>query len=113
MISAAEIQEILSTYKKYGWNLRRVLLSDALRNNLRGETTEILFEAAEIRAAEVNAAWFSRVSDGGREVWELRHLSRTPFAFIEVFDAADDEEIRVQTRAEIEIQLKEKILRAI
>ncbi len=110
MISATEIQEILSTYKKYGWNLRCVLLADALRNNLRGKT-EILFGAAEIRAAEFDAAWFSRVSGSGREAWELRHLSQAPFAFIEVFDANDDEEIREQTRGEIEMQLKEKILR--
>lgn len=112
MISATGIQEILSTYKKYGWNLRRVLLSDALRNNLHGET-EILFGVAEIRAGEVDAAWFSRVSGSEREAWELRHLSRTPYALIEVFDADDDEEIREQTRAEIEIQLKEKIAHAV
>ncbi len=110
MISAAEIQVILLTYKKYGWNLRRVLLSDALRNNL-SEETESLFGAEKICTAEIDAVWFSRVSGIEREAWELRHLSRTPFAFIEVFDADDDEEIQEQTRAEIEMQMKEKIFR--
>jgi hypothetical protein len=69
MIKAEQIAEILSLYKKHGWNLRRVLLSDALKKSL-GETTEKLFGAAEIRSAEIDAAWFSRSSKPDQETWD-------------------------------------------
>jgi hypothetical protein len=105
MIKAEQIAEILSLYKKHGWNLRRVLLSDALKKSL-GETTEKLFGAAEIRSAEIDAAWFSRSSTPDRETWELTRLSETRFAVVEIFDADDDEEIREETRREIESRLK-------
>jgi len=47
MINAQTIAEILSLYKKHGWNLRRVLLSDALRVNIT-DALQDLFSGAEI-----------------------------------------------------------------
>lgn len=105
MIKAGQIAEILSLYQKHGWNLRRVLLSDELEKSL-GDAAEKLFGAAEIISAEIDAAWFSRSSKVNQETWELRTLSETPFALIEIFDADDDEEIREETRREIETRLK-------
>ena len=104
MIKAGQIAEILSLYKKHGWILRRVLLSDELEKSLQG-SLEKLFGGAEIRLSEIDAAWFSRRSKADQEAWELRRLSETPYALLEVFDAEDEEEVREETRREIENQL--------
>jgi hypothetical protein len=105
MITARQIAEILSLYKKHGWILRRVLLSDALRESLAGAAEEV-FGAAEMRAAEIDAAWFSRKSKAGQEAWELRRLSESPFALFETFDEEDEEEVREETLSETEARLK-------
>jgi hypothetical protein len=105
MIKAGQIAEILALYKKHGWILRRVLLSDALRAGLAASLGQ-LFGAAEIRAAEIDAVWFSRQARGEQEAWELRRLSETPFALMEIFDAEDEDEIREETLAEVESRLK-------
>lgn len=109
MIGAKQIQEILSLYKRHGWNLRRVLLSERLRISLI-DSIETLFGTAEIVSSEIDAVWFSRPSGAEREAWEIRHLSETPYALIEVFDADDDEEVREEARHEIEQQLKGKVI---
>jgi hypothetical protein len=83
MISGKETQEILAQYAKHGWTLRRVLLSDSLRVNLN-EFLQDLFGGAEIVSSPLDALWFSRTSDKG-EAWEIRRLSKTPFALVEVF----------------------------
>jgi hypothetical protein len=105
MIAARQIAEILSLYKKHGWILRRVLLSDGLRANLAAPL-ESLFGDAEIRAADIDAAWVSRTSKAGQEAWELRRLSEAPFALFETFDEDDDAEIREEALGEIEARLK-------
>lgn len=105
MISAEQIGEIVSLYKKHGWSLRRVLLSDALRVSLN-EALQDLFGGAEIVSSPfLNAAWFSRASGKTRETWELRHLSETPFALLEVFGAETDEKKRDEIRKETETRL--------
>ena len=105
MIKAAQIAEILSLYQKHGWILRRVLLSDELQKNL-GDAPATLFGAAEIRESVIDAVWFSRPPNAAQETWELRRLSATPFALLEIFDADDEDEIREETLAEIEAQMK-------
>src|SRR5689334_4434820 len=104
MIKAEQIAEILALYKKHGWILRRVLLSDALRNSL-ADSLETLFGATEIRASETDAAWFSRRSRPEQETWELRRLSETPLALMEIFETEDEDEIREETMAEVEARL--------
>jgi len=105
MIKAGQIAEILSLYKKHGWVLRRVLLSDSLKKSLP-EPLENLFGVAEIRTSEIDAVWFSRSPNANQETWELRRLSETPYALIEIFDAEDEEEIREETLREIEARMK-------
>ena len=105
MIKAGQIAEILSLYKKHGWILRRVLLSDGLKQSL-ADSLENPFGAAEIRQSDIDAAWFSRKSKAEQETWELRRLSEMPLALQEIFDAEDDEEIREETLAEVEAKLK-------
>ena len=113
MISVEQIMEILAQYKKHGWTLRRVLLSDDLRvrayNELVALTTNA-GDAVEFVSSNVEAAWFSRPSKDG-EAWELRHLSTSPFALFEVFDEDDDEETREETRKELENKLKNAVIK--
>jgi hypothetical protein len=110
MISASQIQEITSLYKRHGWSLSRVLLTQKSKANL-ADSIETLFGGTEIVSSEIDAVWFSRVSGVEREAWEIRHLSATPFALLEIFDADDEEEIRAERRHEIEMQLQERITR--
>jgi hypothetical protein len=105
MIKAEQIAEILSLYKKHGWILRRVLLSDELRVNLT-DALQDLFGGVPLVSSDLNAGWFSRSSNANQETWELRRLSANPFALVETFDADDEEEIREETRREIETEMK-------
>jgi hypothetical protein len=105
MISAEQIQEIISLYQKHGWNLRRVLLSDEFRVNLN-EFLQPLFGGAEIVSSpDLNALWFSRASGKTGETWELRHLSAAPFALVEVFPNEMDEAGREAARNELQTRL--------
>ena len=79
MRAVEEIGEIIATYAKHGWKLRRVLLSSRLRMELRDRSAE-LFAGAEIRDSGVDGSWFSRRSRGDAEAWELRRFGGTPFA---------------------------------
>ena len=105
MMKAEQIAEILSLYKKHGWILRRVLLSDGLRVNLT-DALQDLFGGVPLVSSDLNAVWFSRTSNVGQETWELRRLSANPFALVETFDADDEEEIREERLHEIENEMK-------
>lgn len=105
MIKAGQIAEILSLYKKHGWTLRRVLLSDELRVTLT-DALQNLFGSVPPVSSDLNAVWFSRASNAGQETWELRRLSANPFALVETFDDDDDDEIREERLHEIEIEMK-------
>ena len=104
MINEQQIKQILSQYERHGWNLRRVLLSVESLETLSEAVRKTLFGEAEIVSEEFDAAWFSRPTpdNSGSEAWELRNLSGSPFALIEVFEAEDDEEVREEARKEME-----------
>jgi hypothetical protein len=101
MIDAARTREIINQYEKHGWTLRRVLLAPAALDGL-GAADEIVFGDAPVSPAAIDAAWFSRPSQDGGEAWELRRLSGSPFAIIEVFDRDDEDEVRDEALGEIE-----------
>lgn len=103
MIDNEAIAEILSLYKKHGWTLRRVLLSQDPKNTNYVD----LFGEIEPERAAIDALWFSRSSKPGSETWELRHLGQTPFALLEVIETDLDESARDQILAATE----EKIAR--
>ena len=86
MISTDAIKEILATYKKHGWVLRRVLLSPGLKRQI-GTEAETLFPGVELKDTDLDAAWFSRQSRKDSVAWEIRRLGPLPFALIEVVDA--------------------------
>lgn len=86
MIDANEINEILATYEKYGWELRRVLLTAELKTSV-GE----MFAGVSVTDADIDAAWFSRPPQRGAIAWEIRHLSSAPYALLEHIDESDVE----------------------
>lgn len=105
MIDAKQIRELLTQYKKHGWNLRRVLLSESVQKSL-ADSLQNIFGEAEIINSEIDAVWFSRASGKSGEAWELRRLSATPFALFEVFDDEDDEVVREETRLEMQERIR-------
>ena len=104
MTQAARISEALALYKKHGWTLRRVLLTEKSRQELSRSLDE-LFGGAEITAYEKDAAWFSRPSRDGNEAWELRLFGEAPFALVDVFGADQDEKERAEARRALEQRL--------
>jgi hypothetical protein len=107
MAQAEVISEILSLYKKHGWSLRRVLLSENSLKIFSG-SHEKIFGEAEILASEIDAAWFSRPS--GKTAWELRHLSETPFALFELFETDADAAFVREKQLEMEDKLKSRVI---
>jgi hypothetical protein len=96
MIDEKLIAEILSLYKKHGWNISRVLFSGELKNSFDPAKLEKIIGDAEITEAGVNAVWFTRPSKHGRTAWELRHLSKNPFALFELSESETLPEERVR-----------------
>lgn len=80
MIDGSFVGELIAQYEKHGWKLRRVLLSDRMRESLAG--TIGVFADADIVVAEIDALWFSRKSREDIETWELRHLSKAAYAIV-------------------------------
>ncbi|HSS22767.1 MAG TPA: hypothetical protein VLL54_22025 [Pyrinomonadaceae bacterium] len=100
------IEEIVATYHKHGWTLRRVLL--------RPETMEaaeqlktLRLEEAKVEESEVDGLWFGRPSHEQREAWELRLLSENAFALFETFERDESEEDREEVRKEMEARLRD------
>jgi hypothetical protein len=101
------INDILGTYQKHGWQLRRVLLSPEGRAQL---TDNALFEGdIHLQDAKVDALWFSRPSHAEREAWELRLLAENPYALFETFEKNETEEQREERRRELEARLEEYV----
>jgi len=101
-------QEIITTYHRHGWKLRRVLLRPATRVDL-AERTEELFDEAALVEAEFDALWFARPSHAGREAWELRLVAEQPYALLEAFESDETEEEREEARLEMEHQMREQV----
>ena len=97
-------REIIATYSRHGWRLRRVLMRPQTRAAVTGE----LFENIAVEEASVDALWFARPSHAGREAWELRHVADTPYALFETFEADEAEEDREEVRREMLARLCER-----
>ncbi|MEP6787746.1 MAG: hypothetical protein ABJB40_04900 [Acidobacteriota bacterium] len=106
MIDKDAISEIIETYQKHGWILRRVLLSAELKQKLASHTSA-LFGGAAILDAEIDAAWFSRPPKSGGVVWEIRHLGNFPLALLENID--EDNAGFEDVLRDIESRLRESV----
>ncbi len=99
------IQEIIATYRRHGWQSRRVLLRPETRAALVAH--EEVFENASINEAEIDALWFVRASHAGREAWELRLIAEQRYALFEGFETDESEEEREEVRREMENRMRE------
>jgi len=98
--------ELVATYRKHGWELRRALLQPATRAELESHETEML-KNVTVREAEIDALWFSRPSHNQREAWELRLLAQTPYALFETFEPEETEEERDEVKQEMEARMRD------
>jgi len=96
--------ELIATYRKHGWQLKRVLLQADSRAGLTSNELDLLGQVP-IGEAEVDALWFSRPSHQNREAWELRLLAETQYALFENFEPEETEEERDEVRREMEARL--------
>lgn len=108
MIDEQGIADIIATYRKHGWNLRRVLLSVPTAARLGGMQ---IFGDAEVTGAQVDAMWFSRRARAGIETWELRAISVSPFALLENIPDDMSEEDAVAVFHDAEERLAETIIK--
>ncbi len=95
--------EIIATYERHGWKLRRVLL----RPETRAEIAGVIFNDATIVDSGFDALWFARPSHEKREAWELRLLAEQRFALFEAFEADESEADRQEARLEMENKMRE------
>jgi hypothetical protein len=104
-----KFEEALATYKRHGWRLARVLARPETLAGLRaGDDADApLYEGAPVSESDVDAMWFTRASQGGREAWELRLVAETPYALFELFEPDEEEEDREDVRREMEARLRE------
>lgn len=104
--------EVLALYRKHGWRMERVLMSEATRAELSeagavGDAAT--FEGVAVKDSDFDAMWFRREAQGGREAWELRLVGEPPFALFELFEADEAEEDREDVRREMEARLGERV----
>ena len=98
--------EIMQTYQRHGWQLRRVLMTTETRSEAGGRE-DGLFERVKVDDAPIDALWFSRASHQNREAWELRLVAETPYALFETFEADETERVRADVRREMEARMRE------
>jgi hypothetical protein len=100
--------EIVTTYRKHGWSLQRVLMTAETRASC-AELAQSLFADGKVEAAAIDALWFSRPSHEQREAWELRLAADTPYALFETFESDEPEERRAELRLEMEARMREHV----
>ena len=97
------VSEIIATYQRHGWELRRLLLRPQSRAALAAE----LFGQATVSESDFDALWFARPSHAGREAWELRLIAEVRYALFEPFEADESEADREEVRLEMENRMRE------
>jgi hypothetical protein len=102
--------EIVTTYRKFGWSLRRVLLTPETASSC-SEREQALFADTTVVGSTIDALWFSRPSHEKREAWELRLVSETAYALFETFESDETEEQREELRQEMEARMREVLTR--
>lgn len=109
MAQLDQFRETLATYRKYGWQLARVLMRPETLAELKGANGVEEFENLPAREFSTDALWFTRPAGGGREAWELRLVSESPYALFELFEPDEAEEDREDVRREMEAKMRERM----
>jgi hypothetical protein len=111
-MSASElIREIIATYSRHGWGLRRVLVTPGTAAALEPDLRDY-FDSVVSQEATFDALWFARASHANREAWELRLIAEHPYALFEAFEADESEEDREEARREMENRMRESVTRS-
>ena len=103
--------EVVATYRKHGWELKRALLQLVTRAEISAKESDILAPIT-IKEDVIDALWFARPSNNNRTAWELRLLAETQYALFETFEADETEEQREEMRLEMEARLRDYVLGA-
>jgi hypothetical protein len=106
MKKAGLFMELVSTYRKHGWELRSALLQPATHSEFQPPEAELLKDVP-LREATFDALWFSRPSHNQREAWELRLLAQTPYALFETFEQDETQEERQDVKQEMEARMRD------
>lgn len=109
MSASKLVQEIVETYGKHGWQLRRILFRPETRASVEQYLESL--ETVETEDSSFDGLWFSRSSHHDREAWELRLVATSPFALFETFEPDETEEQRDEMRLEMEARMREHVTR--
>ena len=113
MSKVKKFDDAHATYTRHGWRLVRVLARPETLPGLRPNVDEpaggggAQYQGAPVAESDVDAMWFARPSQGGREAWELRLVAEPPYALFELFEPDESEEDREDVRREMEARLRE------
>ena len=99
------MSDIIATYERHGWTLRRVLLRPETR--VAVSQSADVFKSVELLESDFDALWFARSSHAGREAWELRLVSENAYALFELFESDESEGDRQEARLEMENRMRE------
>src|SRR3954447_9001996 len=108
MSKVRKFDDAHATYTRHGWRLVRVLARPETLAEMRaGDEAEAKYQGAPVSESDVDAMWFTRASQGGREAWEIRLVAEPPYALFELFEPDEAEEDREDVRREMEARLRE------
>ena len=109
MSKVKKFDDAHATYTRHGWRLVRVLARPETLPELRADAggDGVQYKGAPVTESDVDAMWFTRPSQGGREAWELRLVADPPYALFELFEPDEAEEDREDVRREMEARLRE------
>ena len=109
MKSVDLFMELVTTYRKHGWQLRSAILRPATLAVIEKHEAQLL-DKISVKEAGFDALWFSRPSHNNREAWELRLLGQTQYALFETFEADETEEQRDDVKLEMEARMRTYVL---
>lgn len=92
--------DIIAQYKKYGWELRRILVVEGTCDFDRS-----MIGHADVVVSDLSGLWFSRRSKPGSETWELRRLDGIPFALVAIVEDNATAQEREEILNQIELEM--------
>ena len=101
MISDIEFDALVTTYARYEWVLRRIVLAE---DSLRPSSTPA---SVPVVSGILDAVWFSREPADGAIAWEVRYLGPTQYALVEHLD--EDEPDFEEKLREVEARLADAV----
>ena len=95
MIDIGAFRDTLAQYRKHGWQLARVLLTEEPSPEFLA-----LIGNSPVHSSAIDAAWFTRSALPGTTTWELRYLGPSPLALVSVVGEDADLEAELEFQQE-------------